>query len=171
MQQILNSQDRNQAFFKFLLFFVITLLLVVTAVYFDFRVPSKENDWLRSQLENRQIQEANQAKFVAKMEEVVALFDSLGKSGANANTDMIFNSINAKIGEMGELQLNDQTMYGRMDKALADKFDELKRAKKELIASNANAGQISALQARLDQCQLQLDGFRRAASQSQSPTQ
>ena len=50
----LNAKERNRAFLKFLLFFVFTLVLVVTAIYFDFKLPLKENSYLQKQIDQHQ---------------------------------------------------------------------------------------------------------------------
>ena len=150
MQQILNSEERNQAFLKFLLFFLITVALIVSAVYFNFHVPSKENEWLQGQLEIQRVQEANQEKFVTRMEEALAMFAEMDKK--DANVDLLSSRINKTIAEMQELEGNEKTLYGKMNKAIVGKFAELNRTKKEFAQSKGAADQIAKLQNELSIC-------------------
>jgi len=50
MPSVLNHKERNRAFLKFLFFFIISVWLIVGAIYFDMRIPYKENDVLREQV-------------------------------------------------------------------------------------------------------------------------
>lgn len=151
MQQILNSQDRNQAFLKFLLFFIITVILVITAIYFNYRVPVKDNKYLQNELEVQRMQDANQAKFVAKMEEAVDLLDSLDKPGTNI--DLTAGLINSIITDMNKMTpAGSKTIYSRMDKAIWSQFDELRRTKVELLKGKGNADQITKLESNLRNC-------------------
>lgn len=45
--QPLNRAERSNAFFRFLLLFLITVAMVVAVVFFSTQVPWKENDKLR----------------------------------------------------------------------------------------------------------------------------
>lgn len=169
MQQILNSQDRNQAFLKFLLFFIITVLLVVTAIYFNYRVPVKDNKFFQNELEVQRIQDANQAKFVVKMEQAVDLLDSLDKPGAN--TDLVDNSLNSIIGEMNKFLSGGKTLYGRMDKVIWSKFDELRRAKKKILEDKDNADRIQSLKNELTNCNLAKEQAKRDLDLYRKPAQ
>ena len=150
MEQILNTSERNKAFLKFLLLFMITGVLVVCAVFFNFRVPVKENSWLQSQLEIQRTYDANQAKFIAKMDEAVALLDSLDKK--ETNVDMVKSELTTTIEQMRKLQQNDQTQYGKMDRAIVFKFDELKNAKANLRNSEGNAVDLLKCRTELKEC-------------------
>ncbi|HLA57996.1 MAG TPA: type VI secretion system TssO, partial [Puia sp.] len=77
MLKALNAKERNQAFLKFLLFFLLTLVLVVTAIYFDFKLPLKENNYLQKEIDQQRQIEHNQENFVNTMNEAVRLLDSL----------------------------------------------------------------------------------------------
>lgn len=166
MQPILNSQDRNQAFLKFLTFFLITVLLVVVAIYFNYKVPVKENAWLQSQLDIQQIQDANQAKFVSKMEEAITLMDQWNnKTADNALIDTKLNKI---IGDMSLIEQNDKSMYGKMNKAIVAKFNDLRIARKALEDSKIDAqtiqrqtNTINELNAKLSAANASLDNFRK----------
>ncbi|MEO8771054.1 MAG: type VI secretion system TssO [Ferruginibacter sp.] len=168
MQQILNIQERTQAFLKFLLFFLITVTLVVVAIYFNFRVPSKENAWLHDQLESQRTMDANQVKFVAKMDEAVILLDSLDKK--DANTDLIQRSIGNIVGDMQGMVQNNKTLYDKMNKAIVFKFDELKNAKKDIQESKGYPSRISILETQLKECNNSLTAANAALKSSNNQT-
>jgi len=169
MQQILNSKERTQTFLKFLLFFLVTIILVVTAVYFNFRVPVKENAWLQNQLENMQKQDADQSKFVSKMEQAVILLDTLDKKNAT-NSDLTQKTLGNLIGDMQINQQNSKALYSKMNKAIVEQFDKLRVAKGELINSTGDADRVEKLQRELDQTKRDLDAYRKApASNGFSP--
>jgi len=166
MQQVLNSKERNEAFLKFLVFFVVTLILVVVAVYFNFRLPVRENKMLQDEIETQRQQDMNQTKFVARMQEAIVLLDSLGKGGPNV--DQINLQLNGKLAEIAGLQPKDNNLYGKMDKAIVEKFSELQSAKRTLSALQEKADKISAMEAELNttksqliQANADLDAYRR----------
>src|SRR5438093_495212 len=81
MEQILNAKIRNQAFGKFILFFVITVAIVVMAVYFNFiGVPANENQLLREKVRSYEDQTYRQEQFLTAMETSKKLIDSMGRS-------------------------------------------------------------------------------------------
>jgi DNA repair ATPase RecN len=166
MQQVLNSKERNEAFLKFLVFFLVTLILVVVAVYFNFRLPVRENKMLQDEIETQRQQDMNQTKFVARMQEAIVLLDSLGKGGPNV--DQINLQLNGKLAEIAGLQPKDNNLYGKMDKAIVEKFSELQSAKRTLSALQEKADKISAMEAELNttksqliQANADLDAYRR----------
>jgi uncharacterized protein (UPF0333 family) len=167
MQQVLNSQERNQAFLKFLLFFLVTIVLIVTAIFFNYRLPFSENKMLQSEVEVQRIQDVNQQKFVGRMQEAILLLDSMDKK--NVNFDQINLLVNSKLQELAVLQQKDNTIYGKMDKMITDKLYDLQQAKKSLQEANGSINKMSTAQTELEKCQqdniqlhTQLDGFRKA---------
>ncbi|MBX2924950.1 MAG: hypothetical protein KF746_22305 [Chitinophagaceae bacterium] len=143
IQQVLNSRDRNQAFFKFLLFFTITTVLIVISIFFSFRMPLKENRELREELKQKKNIEAEQQKFVKKMDEVIVLIDSIRKrpeqagkiadmkidngiKGLNSNFSVPKGIPYARLNEVIVRNLDEIT---DMQKALARKDDELQKEK------------------------------------------
>jgi len=168
MQQVLNSQERNQAFLKFLLFFLVTIVLIVTAVFFNFRLPTRELKILQSEADVQRTQEVNQQKFVGRMQEAILLLDSLDKKGVNF--EQISLQVNSKMQELAVLQQKDNTIYGQMDKMIIDKLTDLQQAKRALLEAKDNTSKLSVAQTDLDKCQQeniqlhgQLDGLRKTS--------
>jgi hypothetical protein len=167
MQQVLNSQERNQAFLKFLLFFLLTIVLVILAIFFNYRLPLRENKMLQSEVDVQRTQDVNQQKFVSLMQEAIVLLDSLDKKGTN--TDQVNLLVNSKMQELAVVQQKDNTIYGKMDKMITDKLYDLQQAKKNLQDATNNLGKLSNAQSELDKCQQdnntlhgQLDALRKA---------
>ena len=168
MENILNLKDRNQAFLKFLLFFVATLILVVTAIYFDFRLPVRENRALQEEVNLQRQLDANQEKFAGKMQEAIVLLDSLDKPGINA--DQINSQLGGKLSELAILQEKDNTQNGKIDKAIIDKLSELQQRKKQLKELGEKAAKLNDIQtdltntrAQLSQANVDLDACRRSS--------
>ncbi len=169
MQQVLNSKERNEAFLKFLVFFLVTVILVILAIYFNFRLPVRENKMLQDEIETQRQQDMNQTKFVSKMQEAVVLLDSLGKGGPGA--DQVNLQLNGKLAEMAGLAQKDNNLYGKMDKAIVEKFSDLQLWKRNLLSLQEKADKIGTLEAELNttksqliQAQADLDAYRRQAS-------
>lgn len=150
MQQVLNSQQRNQAFLKFLLFFVLTTVLIISAIYFNFRVPVKENNYLQGKLDKQLKADAEQVKFVAKMDEVVMLLDSLNKTD---QAEIISGKLSRLIGEMDDLKLNSgNILYNKMNNAIVSKFLDLKKNIIGVQKSKRDAELIALLKAKYIEC-------------------
>lgn len=157
MQQILNSQDRNQAFLKFLLFFLITIILVVIAVYFNFRIPVKESNYYKTELERKRSQDSAQARFIAKLEEVGPMLGKLDSSGKLDN--LLPQQIDKVIGQLDETKSNSNDLYSKSNKAIVDKFQVLKTKIVESRESKNDAERISKLKSLLDKCFEDLKGL------------
>lgn len=79
--EVLNKPERRTSFLIFLLFFIITMGIILVAVYFDFYIPKKELAHLRAENHKMQTEFDFQAKFADKLEEVKSFTDSLGVKG------------------------------------------------------------------------------------------
>src|SRR5450432_2567324 len=165
MLKALNAKERNRAFLKFLLFFLLTLVLVVTAIYFDFKLPLKENSYLQKEIDQQRQIEHNQENFVNMMNDAVKLLDSLDKPG----TDMtqINAQLEQKLLELDGLKQKDFRAYGKMDKAIVEKFLDLGRAKPKLRKLEEDENKIVQLRAdlneastKLEEAQTALDAYR-----------
>jgi hypothetical protein len=166
MLQVLNAKDRNEAFFKFLLFFVATLILVITAIYFDFKLPIRENRMLQEEIDQQRQADLNQGKFVSAMQESVTLLDSLDNAGPNAAQLNL--QLNQKLNDLNAMALNDNSIYGRMDRAIVNKFVSLQQAKARLQNLSEKENKFSSMEAdlnqtkaQLQQAQTDLDAYRR----------
>ncbi|WP_310557566.1 type VI secretion system TssO [Flavobacterium sp.] len=77
---ILNKKERNSAFIMFLLMFVVTTGVLIFALFFDFRLPLKENEVLKSENEKIVKNFNYQKEFSEKYQHICKLIDSLDKT-------------------------------------------------------------------------------------------
>jgi Type VI secretion system, TssO len=167
MLKALNAKERNKAFLKFLLFFLVTLILVVSAIYFDFKLPLKENNYLQKEIDQQRQIEHNQENFVNTMNDAVKLLDSLDRPGTDLT--QIHAQLEQKLLELDGLRQKDYSAYGKMDKAIVDKFWDLNRAKPLLKKLDEDENTLIKLKAdlndantKLEEAQTSLDAFRRS---------
>ena len=83
MEQVLNAKERMQAFWRFILFFAISVICILLCVFFFYQVPKKENAFLRKNTDLYQQHTNSEEKFTAAMQDATSLIDSLDKPGAN----------------------------------------------------------------------------------------
>lgn len=96
-----NKKERTTSVLKFSLLFLVTIILIVVATFFDFnRLPFKENSILRNKVTIADKELIYQKEFSSKSNEIKALIDSLDTPGQNIQ---YFNAlINSKIVELQE---------------------------------------------------------------------
>ena len=169
MQQVLNANDRNKTFFQFLVLFLVTVMLVVGAVYFNYQMPGRINSMLQNEISMQQSEAQYQRKFVSRMQEARTYLDSMSKSGANAN--LLDMQLTERMTELLNLQQKDSSLYGQMNEAIIETFLELQQAKKSLVGAGGNGEKISMLETELNRvkgelstAQGQLDHFRKGVS-------
>ena len=78
--EILNKKERYSAFVMFLLMFGITTGILIFALYFNFKLPLKENEVLRNENELMNKQFDYQKNFSKEFGNVVKMLDSLKKN-------------------------------------------------------------------------------------------
>jgi hypothetical protein len=167
MQQVLNSKERNEAFLKFLLFFLVTVILIVLAVFFNYRLPRSENKVLQEEVNIQRQQETVQAKFVTKMTEAIALLDSMDKG--TTNVEQINSQLTGKLTEMELLrQKDDPSSYGRMHNAILNKLFDLQQSKasvrdlrKKADLYNSSQEELNTVKSQLAAANNELDAIRR----------
>jgi hypothetical protein len=159
MAHVLNQKERNQAFLKFLFFFLLATTMIVSAVYFDIRIPFKENDMLREDVSNYKTQAMAQEKFVKSMDDAKQLIDSLNKPGVNQV--YLNQQANAKIRELADLQYKDSSMYSRINKNVLDVFLRYLDATNKSVSMGDLPSQLADYKAKYEQSQRDLDNARR----------
>lgn len=159
MAHVLNQKDRTQAFLKFLFFFLLSTTMIVCAVYFDIRIPVKDNEQLRTQVANYKTQAMAQEKFVKNMDDAKVLIDSLAKPGAN--TVYLNQQAAAKIRDLADLQYKDSSMYSRLNKNVVDVFLRYQDATVKIVNMGDLPSQLADYKAKYEQTQRDLDNARR----------
>ena len=155
----LNSKQRINTFFIFLLLFTFTTSIIVLAIFFGFRVPSIENAMHRER--NRQIinKEGQGRNFADHMEEVKALLDSMDMPGVNS--DYMERLVSSELADMqSSLPVEDSTYRRKMYSNIIQTFLELKNAKSSLI-------QLNDVRVELDEYDELIDQYKRDLNQAQ----
>ncbi|AHF15647.1 type VI secretion system TssO [Niabella soli] len=130
-QIVINAKERQQAFWKFLLLFILAMAFVLVAFFFDTLVPTKDNRMMRQQLNTFKLQEAAQDRFVQTMEEAKGLIDSLRKPGAQKA--YLNQQITEKFRILNNLQYKDSSMYSRLNTSVIDVFQRYQDATNKAI--------------------------------------
>ncbi|MBL4561240.1 MAG: hypothetical protein JKX79_09680 [Labilibaculum sp.] len=128
----LNVKQRRKAFISFLLLFLLTSSLVVVIVFFNLKVPEKENRYLHNRLNYLSIEATQTNNFAEKMDKVKGLIDFIGIKGTNIEfTDQL---ISTELAIMRtKLIAGDSTSHVGMYNNIILTYLELKEAKIELL--------------------------------------
>ncbi|SDD98931.1 type VI secretion system TssO [Niabella drilacis] len=115
-----NTKERSQAFARFLLFFLLTIALIVTTIFFGIRIPYAENEKLREQLAIIEKENEFRDHFAGNMQQAQSLLDTVNMDPAKSG--LIDGRITQKIQEM-DAQLNrnstsSKEIYSQIIKAL-----------------------------------------------------
>jgi Type VI secretion system, TssO len=157
MSKPLNLKEHNRAFVQFLIFFLVTLAMAVSAIHFDFRIHKKELSILRERshiLRNQQINQENYKKTLNDVLHVIDKLDS-GKSEAMIRSELtpklniLYNTVN--IDDSASSQRLNMMIYNLVNKYGDARFDlfELGDAKEELDRRDVK---ISTLSKELQDC-------------------
>ena len=161
-----NTKERTQAKVRFLLFLVVTMALVIAAIFFDYQIPEKENKLLRTNMKKNNELLAAEEAFANQMRSVKGLLDSMDIEGVNA--DYIEQIISKKLANMQMDAESDDTFRREMYSNIIQTYLELKNAKSSLLrmeGSMSDLNDYSDLVERykedLQQVQRDLDNCRR----------
>lgn len=107
----LNVQDRQRAFQRFLLFFILTIAVIITAVFFGIKIPYAENEKLQEQLAIVDKENHFRNDFSLAMTEAQSLLDTVNMDPQKSG--LLDGRITQKIQEMDAmLAKNDITSKG-----------------------------------------------------------
>ena len=166
MPNVINAYERNQAFLKFLAFFLLTTISIVCAVYVDFRgLPQKRQKLLEQQFANQRTELQVQQQFVLQMEKAKILLDSLDKSGNDRVK--VETELTGKLTDMQTLKMGDTSLNSKLNNTILDSFIELQRLKKELGELRSLRAEVGQLKADLKYAESSLDDYRSRAQQVQ----
>ena len=164
MPHVINSNERNQAFIKFMIFFLITTILVVSAVYVDFRgLPRERQRLLEREFANHRSEIQVQRQFVMVMERAKTLLDSLENSGKDR--PKVEALLTGKLNDMQSIKLVDTSLNGKLNNAIFDSFIELQQLKRELGELRTLPSTVAELNAQLKDALRSLDDFRSRSQQ------
>lgn len=146
-----NSKERRTSFLKFLGLFIATVAMILLAVYFNFKVPTKENNLLREQSKLIEKEMEFQGNFFEEMQTVKRMIDSLEVPGAQINYESKL--ISSKLVEMQQsIPIADSTHLYDMHTTIVDLYVEMMENKEKLRSLSDAEGTIEEYKDALKQC-------------------
>ena len=130
-----NSTERKKAFYNFLIFFSITIAVLVTGLLFSFQVPFKENNKLRKEMDIAENEKSFLQLYEIKMQETMNLLDSVNLA---ANVYRYDNAINNNIKAMNAMLTDSVRVKGLCSKIL-DNLKNLQVEKEKLRTFNKSS--------------------------------
>lgn len=150
-----NSKERNSSFLKFLLLFLVTTGTAIGAVYFNYRVPTHENQLLREQEKSIKAEMEFQSNFYEEMRNLKNLIDSLDVPGQNLPLQN--STISNKLVEMkNSIPTQDSTHLYDMHMSIVDLFADLQVIKGNNIDLRDAESIIEDLEEDLKECKREL---------------
>lgn len=164
-----NTAVSNAQFGRFLIFFVIVIVVLVASIFFGTQVPAKENVQLKAQMELQEEQIVFQNEFLKLNTGSAQLLDTLNMAGVNA--ELIDGRITAKIQQMDALvqQYNgaDKAAYMTVVKGLTAHKDD----KKVLRQGTGKEAQMADYEKRIAQLEKNRDEWKIQAEKLQMQLQ
>jgi hypothetical protein len=154
-----NTKERNTAFIKFILLFIVTTGLIVLAVFFGYRTPLKENVYLREKIKKMETQIGEERQFVFRMNKIKGLIDSMDMP--NVNADYLQQLIDSYLADIqNSVPQDDTTFRKKMYSNTIQSYLELKTAKHSLF-------KMKDVKMTMDECSQLLDKYKSDLEQSQ----
>ncbi|KAB1067302.1 hypothetical protein F6U93_12890 [Tamlana haliotis] len=155
-----NIKARRSSFIKFLLLFILTTTIIVVAVFFNFRVPQKENALLKERAKNVEREMAYQKEFATEVMGLQAMIDSLDTPGQNlpfTNT-----LIHSKLADLqSSIPRKDSTYRYNMYTGIIETLVDLQATKNELHSLDDAKARIAEYKAVLAQTRNELEQTKR----------
>jgi hypothetical protein len=154
-----NAKERNIAFIKYILLFIVTTGLIVVAVFFGIRLPFKENAYLRDKIKTMESQINDERRFMSKMQNIKALIDSM--QNQNVNIEYVQSLVGSGLVEAQNIiPPGDTTFRKKMYSSLIQTFLDYKSAKHSLI-------KMKDIKATMDECSKLVDKYKSDMEQTQ----
>jgi len=150
----LNTEERKKSFTSFLLFFLVTVILIIGAVYFGMQIPFKQNERLKAQVAHYQQEQAFADNFSQQMNETTILLDSVNKNGTQAT--IVDGLISNNIKSLNASILTDSSANKELYQNMVQTLNQLQLAKTGLRNSSGNDQDAAKLQQELSQAKSEL---------------
>ena len=141
--EVLNKKQRSRAYWFFVLFFVITVALLITAVFFNTYFPFKENSLLKKENAKIHKEMETQDKFSFQLEKVKSAVDSIGVAGQNDffNEKLALSILADMYKQLPKDTLQNKNMYNNTIMTYKDLID----AKKQIKQLSGNQALMDSL--------------------------
>ena len=129
--EVLNNRQRNNAYLFFVLFFLITVAILITAVFFNAYFPFKENSLLKAENARMKKEMEIQNKFSFQLEKVKAAVDSIGMPKQNDffNEKLALSTLADMYKQLPKDTLKNKNMYNNTIMTYKDLIDAKKQVK------------------------------------------
>ncbi len=155
-----NTKERKSSFIKFLLLFILTTATIMAAVFFNFRVPQKENELLKERAKNVEREMRFQKGFANEVKVLQGMIDSLDLPGQNVS--FLNELIGGKLAEMqSSIPRKDSTYRYDMYTGIIETFSDLQETKKELKSLDNAKKRIEEYEETLEKTRAELDQTKR----------
>ncbi len=115
-----NARERSQAFNRFLLFFILTILVIITAVFFGVKIPYAENEKLQAQLAAVEKENRFREDFTTAMAEALELLDTVNMDAQKSG--LLDGRITQKIQDLDAMlaknDITSKNLYNQIIKSL-----------------------------------------------------
>lgn len=116
----INAQERSKAFNRFLLFFLLTIAVIITAVFFGIKIPYAENEKLQQQLAAVDKENRFREDFTTAMAEAQNLLDTVNMDPQKSG--LLDGRITQKIQDLDAMlaknDITSKSLYNQVIKAL-----------------------------------------------------
>jgi GTP1/Obg family GTP-binding protein len=151
---ILNKKERYSAFIMFLVMFLITTGILIFALFFNYKLPLKENEVLRKENELMNKQFNFQKKFSSEFGKVTKMLDSMRKNPERAV--YIEQNISEKLGDLNK-EIPEDTLSSVFYQRVILSIQDLVNSKKDMLQVTDSKGKIEQLTRENEAKQRQID--------------
>jgi hypothetical protein len=153
--QPLNQAERRKAFINFILFFIITIAVVVTTVFFSVQVPFKQNALLREEIALVERERSFADAFVVKMSETMNKLDSVNLPDQKV-PELVDGQIKDNLNKLNIMISNDSVSSKSMYQNVVLSLEDLRNTKKQLRDLSGKDVSISDYISQIDRLKSQL---------------
>lgn len=171
MKHVLNARERNNALIVYILSFIVTVILIVGAVFFYTLIPEYENAILREKIKELEAQVVEQEPFIDAMEEVQHLTDSLREMG-EINI-LVKNAIEKHLQIMDDPRHKEGKLFGTINKEIFSFLYDYIAMNEQIISQKDQQSRAEDLEIelrvtknKLDEVNRDLDFLRKAGNLS-----
>ncbi|MBC7829328.1 MAG: hypothetical protein H7122_16385 [Chitinophagaceae bacterium] len=160
-----NSPERKKAFIRFVIFYLISTALIITAIFFGLQVPFKENKQLQSQLDVVYKERDFDRKLFNLMSETRKMLDTVNSAGTK--TEVVEGRINQNILQMDAMLNKDSIAGKKIYSELVLIFNDAKNDKKLIRAASDKDATVKIKDQEIKELKQNLEGWRAAYDKQQ----
>jgi len=162
----LNEKERTIALLKFTVLFLFTVILIVVAVFYGIKVPSKQVEILRAENDRLLGIRANTKLILVSIDSVKYKLDRYSNE---PNKEILEREIGSEFDALAKYSLKDTTNFGNIISRVINEFKDHLVDKKNLLKAgdcsitvNELNAQISKLKSEVKDCDTELinQGFK-----------